>query len=226
MNPLSQYIYESLQLPFSLSDLQSFHYEVVEDIYEDEYEKMKALIGQSYGLPFFHAMVNLCYKHSPQELYKILSHLNLRSVKRVLGAGSSGIVIDFGKEVCKVLVNEYSKDDAKFFKACHENTYKTLPRVSCIKGPLVFMEKLKTGNLVDFRNKVQAIEKDAVSKWHSGGEPRGEVEEWIFTLLNELRSMDEAYGTPFTKNNKLIPGDFKAANLGERPNGEIVFFDI
>lgn len=188
------------------------------------------------------------YQADMDEMYELISNMPMDRIDRCLGAGSNGAVIDMGDRVCKIFHKNtpMKKDDRRFYEYCmkHPNT-KVFPVVYKLGKTFVIMEKLETetqkcvvydswlgycpDNRVDFlvKGKKGTIE-DCVKYY---GKYKKEIDKAIKKLPPIGQEIFDWAVDAMHHLNKVIPGiesflDLRLANIGERKNGEIVWFDI
>ena len=173
-------------------------------------------------------------------LYDILCNVPLKRLDKMLGAGSNGIVIDCGDKVIKWFHKNTPPigEDERFYNWClaHPKS-KIFPVVYKIGKNYVVMEKLKTGTVrCKFYDKYlgfngEKIEINRVKKsldyWIYENDPKVEA------ILKKDIKIWEVYswGKKALKCLKEATGfdkfsDLRLPNIGERKNGEIVWFDI
>lgn len=223
---------------------------------DPEYQNIQKIVTKEYGERVWRGLLGWVegtqWQSDPQDLYNILCWLPKDRIGRVLGAGSYGSVIDMGDKVCKLFHKNtpMEANDRKFYEYCMTHNCKQFPIVYKIGKHYVIMEKLQTNtnrckeyndwvgwspkNFVpislpetDTQDGKTTIEdcckyyldhkKDidkAIKQLPKIGQ---EVFEWALEVWNNIR--------------KAVPGansfmDMRLANIGERKNKEIVWFDI
>lgn len=245
MIPLFQYITENRveKLPFTREEFKRY----CPNSWDDEDEFVKEIddrIKNQYGYnawKTFNGWVEGSWHGSDLDiLYDILCNVPLKRLDKMLGAGSNGIVIDVGNRVIKWFHKNtpLKGEDEKFYEWCLNHPRSVVfPVVYRMGKNYVVMEKLKTdttrckfydrylgwnGEKVEVNGK-----KDTLDHWIYKNDPKveevlkkdfkiWEVYQWG---KKALKYLNEATGfTEFS--------DLRLANLGERKNGEIVWFDI
>lgn len=230
-------------LPFTREEFKKY----CPDSWDDDNEFVKDIdnrILQKYGskvLNTFRGWIEGSYYGTDLDvLYDVLCNVPLTRLDRVLGAGSNGIVVDCGDRIIKWFhKNTPMKDeDNSFFEWCMKHPKsKVFPVVYKLGKNYVVMEKLKTGtprcklydSYLGFGGKKIEVngKADTLDHWIYKNDPAVEQEikkdreawevyQWGKTALQYLK---ESAG--FDKFS-----DLRLANIGERKNGEIVWFDI
>lgn len=245
MKPLHLYIIENRveTLPFTREEFKRY----CPDSWDDDNEFVKEIderVRKQYGYnawKTFNGWVEGSqYGSDLDVLYDILCNVPLKRLDKMLGAGSNGIVIDCGDRIIKWFHKNtpMTDEDDSFYEYCIEHPKsRVFPVVYKLGKNYVVMEKLQTGTprckLFDrylgyngTKVEVNGV-KDSLDNWIYKNDP--EVEKVlkkdfkIWTIYEwgkeALRCLKEATGWDAFS-------DLRLANLGERKNGEIVWFDI
>ena len=248
MKTLADYICERLyvgELPFTYEEFEVFINKCIIDFDDEgpEWVNMKTVVTNAYGVTGWNMFKGWCesvlgYHHGRnsritlKQFYDELKRIPLDRISRGLGAGSNGVVWAINdKQIIKFFYGDHIKDcDKPFIEWCSTHESKVFPKVYKYGENWCIMEKLACGTpkikkwfeyLEDKKFEGKTIydwvsEKNCdESIFDSFGK---EVYRWCKTIQSEMKSM----------NSRSIswPGDLFQKNCGERPNGDIVFFDI
>lgn len=229
------------ELAFNYDLFEKFMQEaIIDGEYDDSqyWEPMKNIIDQHYkgSWNWFCGWCEsyLFLKNTKLiDFYNSIKQIPLDRFKRVLGAGSAGIVLDCGDNVIKVFYGEnINSGDLAFLRYCATHKSKVFPRVVKIGKNWCVMEKLKMKTqkcieYMDIINKFKPNGFSFISNIAKGetlkdlsllNDIQLEVYNWCLQVKKEMDDM---------KNNQIrYPGDLALKNIGERNNGEIIFFDI
>lgn len=242
MKTLEQYILEERQviglLPFDVKLFTNFINDAIIDAnYDDSeyWDYMKDIIERHY-LNTWNIFYSWCesimeLNITPEEFYEKLKLIPLDRINRVLGAGSNGIVLDMGDRVIKIYYSKsIKKIDKPFYDWCKTHNSKVFPKVYKMGRNWITMEKLNvnTKRVKDFYNMIDnsIIDGKSIYNWvkesnidrSKFSKKELEVLDWCITCKNEMCEIKSA--------SIEWPGDLRLSNIGERKNGEIVFFDI
>lgn len=230
-------------IPFDLDLFKKFIQDAIIDFnYEDSeyWEPMKISIINKYNTKIWDIFRSYCESYlelqdntSIEEFYNKFAQIPLDRFNRALGAGSNGVVLSFHDKIIKIYYgNKIKNTDEPFYKWCLNNDSKVFPKIYKMGKNWCVMELLKTRtpkcikymNIIDnfpVKNfkiisdiaKGKTLEDTSVLT-----KDQLEVYNWCLTVK---KTMDEI-------NNRYIsyPGDLVLNNIGERENGDIVFFDI
>lgn len=169
---------------------------------------------------------------TPEEFYEKIKRIPLDRLNRIIGSGSNGVVLDAGDKVVKLYYSNHIKNcDKPFYEWCSKHKSKVFPKVYRIGKNWVVMEKLEIGTpkLRKFYHMIDHSYVDGISlyDWISSDKPIDrsnftkeelEVVEWGKLCKEEMNNIK----SPYIK----WPGDLSLNNIGERNNGDIIFFDI
>lgn len=184
----------------------------------------------------------------------IIEALSDYKPKKHLGSGQSGDVYDLGGgKVLKKISNFYEQVDniEDFYKYCHANNPKEFPKIYEFGKDYVVMEKLNPetdkcfqyGDLICNFDKKQwkdinipkswvkrndaffllnllNLPKDKLSKAEDAIKEMGGIHQEVYEWLKSVLEILDEVGIEWWDT------DFKPENLGERKNGEVVWFDI
>ena len=244
MKPLKEFLIETRQVMGELYfDKQLFvnfiNDAIIDANYDDSiyWNGLKNIFDKYYP-HMWNAFYSWCesileLKITPEEFYEKIKLIPLDRINRVLGAGSNGIVLDMGDKVIKIFYSKTIKFcDLPFLEWCSKHKSKVFPRVYKLGKNWAVMEKLKTftPRLVKFYDMIDNVYVDGISlyEWIKQDDDKidkskfskdeWEVIEWGKRCKKEMEDMKSKYIT--------WPGDLSLKNIGERNNGEIVFFDI
>lgn len=249
MKNLLDYIIESRQYinttPFDYDLFEKFMKEVIIDsnvndlIYDDSpyYEEMKNLIDKKlwrWFISWCESYLEIMDKTSIREFYDRIKQIPLNRLNRVLGAGANGIVLDFGDKVIKVFYGkEINKKDLPFIKYCLNKDSNVFPKVYKIGKNWCVMEKLELNTpkcmlYMDIIDNFEYNGFDFIRSISKGkkldstlnlSKTQLEVYEWCLKVKQEMDKIKNRYVSTY-------PGDLVINNIGERKNGDIIFFDI
>ncbi len=255
MKSLFDYILEAREtvgsLPFTREQFQEFTIAV--DDYDDEsdiWKFMEETITKAYGAKVWDTFKgwvegNMRGKDA-DVLYDILMNLPKERLGRVLGAGSFGSAIDAGDKVIKVFHGDtpMEQKDREFYTYCLRHKSKVFPVVYKVGSKVVVLEKLKMNTpkckLYDkwlgfnaFQHKTKdfdcTIEGLALNIFKGRKDKKlnaleskvpAEAKECLDWAVQALIELEKATGF----NNGF--SDLRLANLGERKDGSIIWFDI
>ena len=250
MKSLYLYVMEAREvvgkLPFSLEDFKSFMTTCIIDMAYDDadiWRDMRAQFEKVYPKSLWKTFTSMCECYfdlknvSLDEFYKSFENIPIDRVKRVLGAGSNGVALKTANDkVIKIFYGDHIKScDEPFIKYCYAHKSHVFPKVYKIGKNWCIMELLKTHTdkcrlYIDVLDKQKINGKTLMSlimdkKYNfdevdtsSFTDIQKEVFFWCKDVAEEMIAM----------NSKCIgfPGDLVLNNIGERDNGEIIFFDI
>lgn len=256
MKSVYEYILEARESIGSLPFTREEFAELIEKCFknsDDDYENaFQDKIVKIYGEKAFRTLWGWIegnwYNTDPNDLYDILLNMPKGRIDRCLGAGSNGAAIDMGDRVCKMFHKNTPmiSDDRKFYEYCLKHKTNVFPVVYKLGKSFVIMEKLKPGtpkcveydqwigynpkkrvgillgrkpaSIEDCILKYDKYKKD-IDKAVVKLEPIGqEVFKWALEVKGHL---DKALG-------RNVDGflDLRLANIGERADGSIIWFDI
>lgn len=250
MKTLYSYILEAHEvvgdLPFSLEEFETFiSKSIIDAEYDDAeiWQVMEEKITSKYSSKIWRVFVGLCEQYlelknvSIVDFYKGFENIPLQRLETVLGAGSSGIALKIGKDkVMKLFYGDQIKQcDEPFFKYCYQHNSKVFPKVYKLGKNWCIMELLNTPTekcklYIDTLKKSKIGDKTLFSilidkkydfdkiKTSKFTDIQKEVFEWCRQVAQEMKDINSNYIS--------FPGDLNLTNIGERKNGEIVFFDI
>ena len=186
-------------------------------------------------------------------LYDILCNVPLKRLDKMLGAGSYGIVIDCGDRVIKWFHKNTPMTDAddRFYEYCMEHPEsKVFPIVYKMGPNYVVLEKLKTDTpkcqkynewlgwspkrvvpitlpKIDSKNGGTTMEKCI---WNYK-KYKNQIDKVVKQLPHDIQEIFQWGLEAYKHLQQVEPGvsnfvDLRLANIGERKNGEIVWFDI
>ena len=245
MKPLYQFIIENRvgSLPFTREEFKRYcpeGWDSENEFIKEIDDRIKKQYGYNVWKTFNGWVEGSWYGSDLDVLYDILCNVPLKRLDKMLGAGSNGLVIDCGDKVIKWFhKNTPPKgEDERFYNWCLEHPDSgVFPVVYKVGENYAVMEKLETrttkckkyDKYLGFNGK--KIEIDGVNKpldyWLYKNDPK--IEE----ILKKDAEVWEIYcwGRKALKYLKEIAGfdkfsDLRLANIGERKNGDIVWFDI
>lgn len=233
-------------LPFSLDEFEEF---ITKAIIDNEYNNAKIweVIEKKFKTKFSNKLwsifINLCEQYlelqnvSIAEFYKGFENIPITRIENVLGTGNNGVALKIGhNKVLKLFYGDHIKScDEPFIKYCSRVNSSVFPKVYKIGKNWYTMELLKThtskcklymdtldksningkslfdiltDNQYDF-DKINTIKFTDIQK---------EVFNWCCQIAREMKEINSSYIS--------FPGDLVLNNIGERDNGEIIFFDI
>lgn len=223
---LSDFILEAIEPPFTLKEFQEF---LDSEQYEDREGPIYDMISQGYGEKAAIAFCNWCavyayYKHkgaTAEKLYNMLKKLNERTIKKILGSGGYGLVMELpGNKVIKFNYQDTMfQPDLVFYKYCQDHPeLSCFPKIYKIGSNWVVMEKVKT-----WTPKVKKL--NDCWKYAKEGHWPADMDD-IMAFYNEVMKHYNIMSKDFDKKYKIQGDDVDARNCGERSNGELVCFDI
>ena len=229
-------------LPFTREEFKKY----APDSWDDDIEFIKEIdkrIEKQYGkavLNTFRGWVEGSWYDSDLDiLYDVLQNVPLNRLNKMLGAGSNGIVIEANDKIIKWFHKNtpMTSEDRKFYEYCMSRPTKVFPIVYKLGKNFVVMEKLRTGTpkcklydsylgfdgkKIDVNGKQITLDKIIYNPTSDAlNVLKKDKEAWkIFQWGSEaIKHLEKAVGfTEFS--------DLRLANIGERKNGEIVWFDI
>ena len=256
MKQLKEYLLEARatigSLPFSYELFEKFITDaILNEMLDDSpyWEEMKEIISDKYGADVWRWFKDWITAYSlvenemtMEQLYKYISKTPLDRLKKVMGAGGYGVVFDLGND--KVIKFKYKNSGwgmerseiyDKFYNYCLNRKSKILPYVYKYTKNYILMEKLKpntpkcekyydvienkTFNVNGTKMSMAKIIVNNIDYKFTGFDK--EVYEWMLELKKEM----ESYKGGKISGNYWY-GDMKPANLGERKNGDIIYFDV
>ena len=250
MKTLLSYIKESRsrvgRLPFSFDLFEQFIKNCILDNEFDDHpawKEMENIITSNYDEKTWVLFKGWCEsiyefhegrnsKISLKQFYDELSKIPLDRIAHGMGAGSNGVVWEVTDDkVIKLFYGDHIKQQDKIFlDYCYKHPSKVFPKIYKIGSNWVVMEKLKTftpklrkwfkyiddikfeGKTIYEWSKEQNVDTDIFDKFGK------EVYDWCKQCQKEMKDMKSPYIS--------WPGDLFIKNVGERKNGEIVFFDV
>ena len=227
-----------MHIPFDLFD--SFMRDAIIDMNYDDSEwwkPMRELVTDLYGAKVWRWFYGFCESYlqvksemSIEQFYDNIKRVPLDRFERVIGAGSEGIVLDVNDD--KVIKISYSKTfgktEAKFYEYCSKHKSNVFPVIYKLGKNWCVMEKLEphTKKCNDYIKTIEDrttgfrfisdICKGILPDTSTFSDIQKEVYDWCIAVKTEM------------EDNKIseYPGDLGINNIGERSNGDIVFFDI
>lgn len=249
MKTLLTYLEEAREtigkLPFTREQFKAF-LTALED-FDDESEAWQTVekaVSDAYGEKVWRGFMGWCegtqYGSDADGMYDILSNMPKNRLERVLGAGSYGAAVELSNgKVCKIFHKNRDMEptDRDFFEYCMSHKTDVFPTIHKLGKKFVIMDKLKmdtpkckmyneylkvNGKKFDGmtieRIAKQVIKKDkkidkVVAKLDAEAK---EVLDWSVDALTHL---EKAVGWDSFS-------DMRLANIGERSDGVIIWFDI
>lgn len=250
MKNLYSYILEAREtievLPFSLEEFKTFMTDSIIDMgYDDAeiWDILKDKFIEKYPEKLWKVFTAICEMYlelhdvSIEEFYKGFENIPIKRVENVKGAGSNGVALQISDDkIVKIFYGEsIKKCDEPFIKYCYKHDSTVFPKVYkigkkwCIMELLdVYTDKCKLymdtldkskvdgkslfNYMMDNKYKFDEID---TSKFT---DIQKEVFEWCKIVDMEMKNINSSYIS--------FPGDLVLKNIGERKNGEIIFFDI
>ena len=247
---LSDFLMEAREtvgkLPFTLQQFRDFIKAV--DDFDDESEAWKtieAIVTNTYGEKVWRGFMGWCegtqYGSNPDDMYMILQNLPKARLQKVLGAGSYGAAIELANGmVCKIFHKnrEMERTDRAFFEYCMKHKTNVFPVVHKLGPNYVVMEKLQmdtpkcklydkylgfNGLKVDGKMTLEQIAKQVIKKDKKIDKVvaglDAEAKEILDWAIEALIHLEKAVGFDSFS-------DMRLANIGERGDGAIIWFDI
>lgn len=246
---LSDFLLEAREtidkLPITKQQFQDF-IKAVDDFDDgsDAWKSVEEIVTKTCGEKVWRGFLSWCegtqYGSNPDDMYMILQNLPKDRLQKVLGAGSYGAAVEMTNGmVCKLYHKnrEMERVDRDFFEYCMKNKTNVFPVVYRLGVNYVVMEKLKmdtpkcklydkylgfnsqkiNGMTIEQIAK-QVIKKDKkVDKVVAGlDKEQKEILDWAVDALTRL---EDAVGFDSFS-------DLRLANIGERGDGSIIWFDI
>lgn len=250
MEKLYKYLLEARNvigaLPFTLEEFEIFMTKSIIDAEYDDAEiwnVVKEKFTSKYPIKLWRIFTSFCEQYlelqdtSISDFYKSFKNIPIERIERILGAGSNGIALKIGhNKVMKIFYGDHIKRcDEPFIKYCYQHTSTVFPKVYkigknwCVMELLnthtdkcrLYMDTLEDSNingksllsiLIDKKYKFDQID---ISNFT---DIQKEVFDWCRKINNEMKNINSSYIS--------FPGDLVLNNIGERENGEIIFFDI
>lgn len=227
-----------LKIPYDL--FENFMKDAIIDMeYDDSkyWSEMQEVVSKEYGEKTWRWFYGWCEgymqvsdKLSIKDFYESMKKIPLDRFNRVIGAGSEGIVLDLHDDrVIKLCYgNEFDKSIKSFYQWCNSNKSSVFPRVYKLGKNWCVMEKLSMHtpkcksymSVIEDRNRkynfIRDINNDVTPDLNSFTDIQKEVYHWCVQVKAEMDGI------------KYIdyPMDLGINNIGERKNGDIVFFDV
>lgn len=251
MKSLFESIMESRErmgtLPFTEEQFREF-IAAVDDCDDDSpaWKYMEELITTTYGKKVWNGFKGWCegtqYGSEISDMYRILCNIPKNRLERILGAGSYGAAIELSNgTVCKLFHKNTPMEnvDRKFYEYCRTHDTSVFPKVYKLGKSYVIMEKLKMNTpkcklwdkylgfnakpIPGTKYKLEDIAKmsfdgdnEHAAAVRACGEDVLEILGWAVDVLYHLKEATGFVGF----------SDLKLANIGERPDGSIIWFDI
>lgn len=201
--------------------------------------------------PFTYFLKRFCERNKEmseqckKELYSVVMTLNTNKIEKCLGIGSDGIVFVCGNFIIKLFYKPISEQYKIFLENCKENDYSTLPKIYRVGVQYYVMEslemetenceyiyesmktcfnfskllyKLDTGEYEEDEDR-NMTDDDEIEDIDTITDPF--VIDWCEQFISEAK--DSGLYKYIKQDWNLL--DFHLGNLGERDNGDIVFFD-
>lgn len=181
------------------------------------------------------------YGSNSDDMYMILQNMPKTRLQKVLGAGSYGAAVELANGmVCKIYHKnrEMERTDRAFFEYCMKHKTNVFPTVHKLGTNYVVMEKLKmetpkcrlydkylgfNGLKIDGKMTIEQIAKQVIKKDKKidviVAELNSEEKEILDWAIDALTRLEEAVGFDSFS-------DMRLANIGERNDGAIIWFDI
>ena len=166
-------------------------------------------------------------------LYSQLCDNPVSKLDKVWGSGEEACIFNLKDKIVKCFYSgRIPSDRTKFFEICKENKYDVFPKVYRIGKGYVIMEKLeietskckKYFDIINSSNHGDSIYHLVQDKKYDLSEMNDDEKEVINWLENVRKACAEAFGNDPKTNEDF--GDLQLANVGERKDGTIVYFDI
>ena len=246
MKSLKKYLLEARELvgtlPFTLDEFLAYLQEAGNILSKGPaYTKMEQIITDKYGEKVWGSFrgwtFRTLYTSDPEKVYATMSKMPVERLGRLLGAGAHGVGLLMKDKVIKWLhpEDEFTPDEESFYEYCLKARSKYFPRVYRFTDKYVVMEKveLKTNKCKEWircanisvgGTKLYSLAESvasgslSLSKAEKQIKALGETEHEFFEWY--IGAMKESH------NNGFYPEDFTIGNIGERSNGEVVWFDI
>lgn len=249
MKPLITYIKEAREtvgkLPFTLDQFRVFLTKLEDfDDGTPEWKTIEDAVTKAYGEKVWRGFVGWCegtqYGSEAEDMYRILQNMPKNRISRVLGAGSYGAAIELSNGlVCKLFHKNRDMEptDREFFEYCMTHETNVFPTVHKLGAKYVIMDKLKMNTpkcklwdkYLGFNGvkvegaTIEQIAKLVIRKDKKVGEivskldkEQKEILDWAIDALTHL---ENAVGWDSFS-------DMRLANIGERNDGAIIWFDI
>jgi len=147
-----------------------------------------------------------------QSVYNDAKFIPLKWVTKSIGSGCFGVVVPYGKiKVKKIFYQPMNQYERKFYNYCKTGRSNVFPKVFKVTEEYIIMEKLKpeTETVKDFVDGCLFPEQFEESAEFE------EIKIWGDAVKKELYYLFGIKGY----------GDLNPANVGERFNGDIIYFD-
>lgn len=234
------------KLPFDLDIFEKFIQDAILNYeYDDSpyWEEMRNIIYKEYDSKIWRWFYGFCESYnslvskgvSIEDFYNMMKQIPIDRFNRVLGAGSNGIVLDIpnNNKIIKIFYEDHINiNDEPFIKWCYKHNSNVFPKVYKIGKNWCIMEKLamhtqkckKYIDIIDnetfggIRPITDIGNGKTVKNIQNLSKEQLEVYNWLLQVKKEMSDI----------NSKLItyPGDLNINNIGERKNGDIIFFDV
>lgn len=242
------------KLPFSRQEFADF-INVAKDYDDEAYiygvfrDKIISACGEKVWNGFKGWIEGSWYSSDPNDLYDLLERLPKNRLDRVLGAGSYGIVLDLNDKVIKWFHKNTPMEnrDRKFYEYCLRHRTSVFPEIYKVGKNFVIMEKLKTGTQkcklydqwIGFSPKYKTTFKPKELKGKEADlefcvknyeKYSSQIDDYLFKATTQVREIFDWLMRVRDEYWKIFPGDgfgdLREANIGERNNGDMVWFDI
>ena len=247
---LSDFLIEAREtvgkLPFTQQQFREFIKAV--DDFDDEsdiWKTIEGIVTDTYGEKVWRGFLGWCegtqYGSNPDDMYMILQNMPKARLQKVLGAGSYGAAVELANGmVCKIYHKnrEMERTDKEFFEYCMKHKTDVFPTVHKLGPNYVVMEKLKmetpkcrlydkylgyNGVKIDGKMTMEQIAKQVIKKDKKitklVAKLSSEEKEILDWAVDALTRLEEAVGFDSFS-------DMRLANIGERNDGAIIWFDI
>lgn len=212
---------------------------IIEMNYDDSkyWHQMKQFISDNYDKRTWRWFYGWCESYlslkntSIKDFYDKISKTPVSRYNRVLGAGSNGIVLSFENDkIIKIFYGDtIKKIDKPFIDWCNKNDSKVFPKVYKVGKNWCVMEKLKVltpkckkyMDIIDNCKKIKFIS-DIIKRKEVDTSIFTEDELEVYNWCIKVRDTMELINSRYIE----YPGDLVINNIGERDNGDVVFFDI
>jgi hypothetical protein len=145
-------------------------------------------------------------------VFEKVKRIPIKYIKKSIGSGCFGMVLPHGKnKIKKIFYKPMNKFERKFYLFCKTGRSNVFPKVYKITEHYIIMEKL-TPNTLDVQDFVDYLLSPELFKKNQDFD---EIKIWGDEVKRELKFLFGIDGY----------GDLRPDNVGERPNGDIIYFD-
>ena len=238
------------RLPFSLEDFITFC-EAMKEYDEDSpaYTKIEQAVTDAYGVDLWSSLRGWVeiqvFRADPEDMFNALQNLPVDRLKRLLGTGSFGTALTLGKDKVIKWMHpgiEMDENDYIFYSHCMKEDSKYFPKVYKLTPRYVIIEKLKakTSKCIQYhkasKKNITIPGRRPTALWKVAEDMAYDPGSWdesdVKKSINTLSPLEQEFWHWYISAQQEAARtgfeaiDFSANNIGERPDGSVVWFDI